>query len=60
MSNEDIILRLFKIYNISAFKMLEGMFAICIYSIKDKKIYLARDVFGIKPLYYSFYKKSIG
>jgi asparagine synthase (glutamine-hydrolysing) len=57
-SDTEVILRLFKNYNINAFKMLEGMFAICIYSIKDKKIYLARDVFGIKPLYYSFYKKS--
>jgi len=57
-SDTEVILRLFKHYNINAFKMLEGMFAICIYSIKDKKIYLARDVFGIKPLYYSFYKKT--
>jgi asparagine synthase (glutamine-hydrolysing) len=56
-SDTEVILRLFKHYNVDAFKMLEGMFAVCIYSVKDKKIYLARDVFGIKPLYYSFYKK---
>lgn len=57
-SDTEVVLRLFKHYNVDAFKMLEGMFAICIYSIKDKKIYLARDVFGIKPLYYCFYNKS--
>jgi len=57
-SDTEVILRLFKHYTIDAFKMLEGMFAICIYSIKNKKLYLARDIFGIKPLYYCFNNKS--
>ena len=32
--------------------MIEGMFAICLYDIEKNKIYLARDRFGEKPLYY--------
>jgi asparagine synthase (glutamine-hydrolysing) len=57
-SDTEVILRLFKNYKLESFKMLDGMFAICIYDIKNKKIILARDIFGIKPLYYSFFNKS--
>ncbi|MDC1497002.1 asparagine synthase (glutamine-hydrolyzing) [Pelagibacteraceae bacterium] len=38
---------------IKSLKKLNGMFAIVIYDIVKKKIYLARDRFGIKPIYYS-------
>ena len=31
---------------------LRGMFAICIYNTETKTVFLARDFFGIKPLYY--------
>lgn len=57
-SDTEVILRLFKNYKLESFKLLDGMFAICIYDIKNKKIILARDIFGIKPLYYSFFNKS--
>ncbi|MDC1497003.1 asparagine synthase (glutamine-hydrolyzing) [Pelagibacteraceae bacterium] len=33
-------------------KKLRGMFSICIYEINNKKIFFARDRFGIKPLYF--------
>jgi asparagine synthase (glutamine-hydrolysing) len=33
-------------------KHLRGMFAFCIYDTEEKKLFLARDHFGIKPLYY--------
>ncbi len=53
LSNTDteVILRLFIKYGISILSKLNGMFAFCIYDIKKGKIYLARDRFGIKPLY---------
>jgi asparagine synthase (glutamine-hydrolysing) len=57
-SDTEVILRLFKNYRFESFKMLEGMYAICIYDLKTKEIILARDTFGIKPLYYSFFENK--
>jgi asparagine synthase (glutamine-hydrolysing) len=37
--------------------MLEGMFAISAYEIENNKLYLSRDRFGEKPLYY-FHNKN--
>lgn len=51
-SDTEVILRLFKKYNLSSFDKLEGMFAIAIFDKKKNTLYLARDIFGIKPLYY--------
>ena len=31
---------------------IEGMFAISLYSFEDRTLYLARDKFGKKPMYY--------
>ena len=57
-SDTEVILRLFKKYKYDSFKLLEGMFSICIYNKKNKEITLARDIFGIKPLYYIFYNNN--
>jgi asparagine synthase (glutamine-hydrolysing) len=40
-------------------KALEGMFAISILDKHRKKLYLIRDQFGIKPLYYSIAREGI-
>jgi asparagine synthase (glutamine-hydrolysing) len=32
---------------------IDGMYAICVYDVKEAKVFLARDRVGIKPLYYA-------
>ena len=51
-SDTEVILGLFSLYGINAFKMLSGIFSIAIWNKKKKKLYLIRDHLGIKPLYY--------
>ena len=41
----------FKTWGTNFVKKLRGMFSICIYSINEEKVFIARDRFGIKPLY---------
>lgn len=52
-SDTEVILRLYEIYSIKAFAMLDGMFAFSIYDEEKDKIFIARDYFGEKPLYYT-------
>ena len=40
-------------------KHLNGMFAISVYDILEKKAYLARDFAGIKPLFYGFFEDGL-
>ncbi len=51
-SDTEVILRLFEIEGVESFKRLRGMFALSIYDRQSGKVFLARDPFGIKPLYY--------
>lgn len=46
-------------YGPSFFERLDGMFAIGAYNFKEKALYLSRDRYGVKPLYYWFNGKSI-
>tara|TARA_Y100000992_G_scaffold293385_1_gene251954 strand:- start:15299 stop:17083 length:1785 start_codon:yes stop_codon:yes gene_type:complete len=57
-SDTEVIIKLFHLKGIESFKDLSGIFSISIYDIKLKKIYLVRDVVGVKPLYYYYNKFS--
>jgi asparagine synthase (glutamine-hydrolysing) len=51
-SDTEVVLKLYHEYGFDAMiKMLNGMFAIVLIDLRKHKIYLARDRFGIKPLY---------
>src|SRR5882762_5602801 len=53
-SDTETILQLYLRQGISAFKRLDGMFAVALWDRKAREFILARDALGIKPLYYSF------
>lgn len=52
-SDTEVILHLYEDHRSEMPKLLHGMFAFCIYDRRDKSLFLARDRFGEKPLYYS-------
>ncbi len=58
-SDTEVILRLYEKYGTKAFPMLDGMFAFSIYDNNLKKIFIARDFFGEKPLYYTKNKEGV-
>lgn len=51
-SDTEVILHAYMEWGNSCFTSLNGMFAIAIFDRLEKKLNLARDRFGIKPLYY--------
>ena len=51
-SDCEIILHLYKRFGIKCLKFIDGMFAFCIWDNKKKSFFIAKDRFGIKPLYY--------
>lgn len=52
MSDTEVILALYEKIGERVFEKLEGMFAIGLYDFKRKKLLLARDRLGKKPLYW--------
>ena len=51
-SDTEVILAGFIKWGEEVLSRLRGMFVFCIYDMKESKLFLARDFFGIKPLYY--------
>jgi asparagine synthase (glutamine-hydrolysing) len=51
-SDTEVILRLYEKYGEGLLSRLNGMFAFSIHDVKNKLIFIARDRFGEKPLYY--------
>ena len=57
-SDTEVIVHLYEEEEEKCFDRFNGMFAIALYDIKKKKLILARDHFGIKPLYYVIIPKT--
>ena len=51
-SDTEVLIKLFHMHNIEAFKKISGIFSISIWNKKKKILYLIRDIVGVKPLYY--------
>ena len=52
-TDTEVVLTLYSLQGPSCLGRLNGMFAIAIWDSVERKLFLARDRIGIKPLYYS-------
>ena len=60
-SDCEIIIHLYKIYGIAtAVKMLDGVFAFVLYDKTKNVIHVARDPFGVRPLYCGYSLDIVG
>jgi asparagine synthase (glutamine-hydrolysing) len=59
LSDCEVILHLYEEYGENFNSMLDGMFAYCLYDIKNQKLIAGRDIAGKKPLYYSVLSEGI-
>lgn len=51
-TDTEVVLAMYEEYGPKMLLKLRGMFVFCIYNTETKNLFLARDFFGIKPLYY--------
>lgn len=52
-SDTETLLKTIEFYGVKkSLEMFEGMFSFCLFNKSSKKIYLARDKFGEKPMFY--------
>ena len=53
-SDTEVIIRLYQKYQENFLNKLNGMFSFCIYDIKKKRYFCARDRYGKKPFFYHY------
>ena len=51
-SDTEVVIKAFDKWKSKSFEKFDGMWSICIYDKNSKKIFLSRDRFGEKPLFY--------
>ena len=57
-SDTEVLLAAFIVYGKQCLPKLNGMFAFAIWDNQEKKLFAARDRFGVKPFYYSLFKDT--
>lgn len=51
-TDSEVLVHGYEEYGVDILQKLRGMFAFCIWNHDEEKLFMARDYFGIKPLYY--------
>ena len=57
-SDTEVILKAYEKYGVESFQWLDGMYGFSIYDKNINKLFIARDFFGEKPLYYTHTDKE--
>lgn len=52
-TDSEVVIHGYEQYGIDILQRLRGMFAFAIWDVREKTLFIARDIFGIKPLYYT-------
>jgi len=55
-SDTEVLLAAYRQWGRGVLNRLVGMFAFAILDVESRRLFLARDFFGIKPLYYAFWR----
>lgn len=58
-SDTEVILAAYQCWGMAMLKKIKGMFAFAIYDKAQQKLFLVRDQFGIKPLYYHLKENTL-
>ena len=58
-TDTEVVLRAYGKWGVDAFRRLRGMFALALWDDSRKRLLLARDPLGIKPLYYYVAKDQL-
>lgn len=58
-SDTEVLLNAYIEWGFNCLNKIDGMFAFAIYDLKDNHIFIARDISGQKPLYYSQQDKNL-
>ena len=57
-SDTEVLLKAYIFYGKDVVHHLNGIFSFAIWNSKNEELFLARDHFGVKPLYYTFFDNT--